>query len=71
MSSEGSSGSGRLQLSISGTSRGGESQDQDQESGVRSEVAETRQTSTGRPLRECREKVLFDFILRPDFHQLK
>ena len=68
MSSEGSSGSGRLQLSISGTSRGGESQDQ--ESGVRSEVAETRQTSTGRPLRECREKVLFDFILCPDLHQL-
>ena len=69
MSSEGSSGSGRLQLSISGTSRGGESQGQDQV-GVRSEVAETRQTSTGRPLRECREKVLFDYILCPDLHQL-
>ena len=70
VSSEGSSGSsGRLQLSISGTSRGGESQGPDQV-GVRSEVAETRQTSTGRPLRECREKVLFDFILCPDLHQL-
>ena len=70
MSSEGSSGSsGRLQLSISGTSRGGESQGPDQV-GVRSEVAETRQTSTGRPLRECREKVLVDFILCPDLHQL-
>ena len=69
MSSEGSSGSSGLQLSISGTSRGGESQGPDQV-GVRSEVAETRQTSTGRPLRECREKVLFDYILCPDLHQL-
>ena len=70
MSSEGSSGSGRLQLSISGTSRGGESQGPDQV-GVRSEVAETRQTSTGRPLRECREKVLFDFILCPKLKRHK
>ena len=36
-----------------------ESKSEEAESGV----GETRQTSTGRPLRECREKVGFNYLL--------
>ena len=33
--------------------------------------AETRQTSTGRPLRECREKVGFNYVLGKIVEMLK
>ena len=51
-----------VQLSIAG---GGEKSGQKREvTESRTETeAETRQTSTGRPLRECREKVGFNYVL--------
>ena len=55
---------GGVQLSITGGGRACQKREVTEsrtETEIRVDETETRQTSTGRPLRECREKVGFNY----------